>query len=485
MVDNNKKSKVPAASFSRLSATNVVLGLDKAQLVVVVAGVAITVTAAAAGFNIPLMVVGVIIAVFGFFRWRGLSLLEWAWIWLRWRNALKEGTNRWAYSPLANGRPLGVLGMYGHVEDRAKTVEGDSAEVVGTPFQGACYLWDADKRQATAVLTAKVEEWVLSSDDDKASRAMALNTMLKNLSETDGFVELKETSLILPGHTPPEPAYASDPNTPDWARKDLADLWHIPDILTPLQNMNYISVSVAADRLANRPTRDKTERAAVGIALGDLITKTVAPDLLDCGARPDTIHWCSADDLRYLIRTVADPANAHDRPPVQRDEPTVTWCEESRDHDYLTLDSCVARTYWIYQWPDFDVTAGWIRAIVSERRMMAFCHIWRPMTMEKSEAELRNRKISMDQRGRLQNQRSKSRDERREEKEQRLRELEQEANWPDTDHQGYITLFAPNVEDLEKFDRDMRNKTKDWHMKLSPMKGQQRLALNAVLPLGL
>lgn len=106
--------------------------------------------------------------------------------------------------------PLGVLGLYGHVEDRAQTIEGDGVEVVGTPFQGACYLWDPDKRQATAVLTANVEEWVLSSDRQKAGRAMALNTMLKELSETDGFIELKETSFVLPGHTPPEPEYLKD-----------------------------------------------------------------------------------------------------------------------------------------------------------------------------------------------------------------------------------------------------------------------------------
>lgn len=118
------------------------------------------------------------------------------------------------------------------------------------------------------------------------------------------------------------------------------------------------------------------------------------------------------DDLRYLIRTIADPEHANDRPPVNRDDPTVTWCEEAKEHDYITLDSCVARTYWIYQWPDFDVQAGWIRDLVTDRRMMAFCHIWRPLTMEQSEAELRNRKSSMRQRSKLQDQREKSRDER-------------------------------------------------------------------------
>ena len=240
-----------------------------------------------------------------------------------------------------------------------------------------------------------------------------------------------------------------------------------------------------ADRLPHVVRKDRTERAAVGIAMGDLIRMTVAPSLLDCGARRNTIHWCSPDDLRYLIRTIADPEHANDRPPVNRDDPTVTWVEEAKEHDYITLDSCVARTYWIYQWPDFDVQAGWIRDLVTDRRMMAFCHIWRPLTMEQSEAELRNRKSSMRQRAKLQDQREKSRDERREEKEQRLRELEQEANWPDTDHQGFITLFASSLPELDVFDRDMQNKAKNWHMKLNPMKGQQRAALTTILPLGI
>lgn len=482
---NNDGGRVPAASFSRLSATRVILGLDRAQLIVCVAGVAILVSGGAMGLNFPVMLLGALVLAYGVPRFQGLSLVSWTWIWVHWHARLKDGTNRWAYSPLAAGRPLGVLGMYGHVEDRAQTIEGEGTEVVGTPFNGACYLWDPDKRQATAVLTANVEEWVLSSNDAKASRAMALNTMLKDLSETDGFVELKETSFVLPGHTPEQPAYARAESTPRWAREDLADLWRLPDILTPLQNANYVSVTVGVDRLPRAARKDRTERGAVGVALGELITMTVAPDLLDCGALPNSIRWCSVDDLRYLIRTVADPEHANDRPPVNRDDPTVTWCEEAKDHDYITLDSCVARTYWIYQWPDFDVQAGWIRDLVTDRRMMAFCHIWRPLTMEQSEAELRNRKSSIRQRSRLQDQREKSRDERREEKEQRLRELEQEANWPDTDHQGYVTLFAASLPELDVFDRDMQNKAKNWHMKLNPMKGQQRAALTTVLPLGI
>ena len=67
----------------------------------------------------------------------------------------------------------------------------------------------------------------------------------------------------------------------------------------------------------------------------------------------------------------------------------------------------------------------------------------------------------------------------------RLHELEQEANWPDTDNQGFITLFASSLPELDVFDRDMQNKAKNWHMKLNPMKGQQRAALTTILPLGI
>ena len=50
---------------------------------------------------------------------------------------------------------------------------------------------------------------------------------------------------------------------------------------------------------------------------------------------------------------------------------------------------------------------------------------------------------------------------------------------------GYVTLFASSLPELDVFDRDMQNKAKNWHMKLNPMKGQQRAALTTVLPLGI
>ena len=477
--------RVPEASFSRLSATNVLFGLTWAQIIVGLAGLAVVLIGAVMGLNWPVMVSGALVMTYGLGRYQGLSWMAWTWIWWRWRKRLRTGENRWAYSPLAAGRPLGVLGLWGRTEDRAQAVEGRSAEVIGTPFDGACYLWDPDKRQATATLTANVEEWMFASNTRKRSRAMALNNMLKNLSETPGAVELKETSFVLPGPTPPMPEYASSPDTPQWTREDLADLWTIPDILTPLQNVNYISVSVAADKIVGEARKSRTERAAVGIALGGLVKQTIGPDLLACGARERSVHWCGVDDLRSLIRTVADPERASDRVPLDRDDPTVTWCEEAKAGDFLTLDSCVARTHWVFQWPIDPVAAGWIRDLVSDRRMMAFCHIWRPMSKDESENEMAKREQSIKQRSRLQDQRKKSSDERREEKEQAQRELEQEAGWPDTDHQGFITLFARDLPELQAFDKELQQKAKEWKMKLSSMKGRQRAALTTVLPLGI
>ncbi|MFQ9708144.1 MAG: hypothetical protein ACLRYR_05710 [Bifidobacterium dentium] len=102
-----EKTKVPAASFSRLSATNVLFGLDKAQLIVTVTGVALLVAGGAMGLNGPLMIVGGLAIVYGVVRVHGLSLLSWTWIWMRWRTRLKDGTNRWAYSPPRRGPAVG------------------------------------------------------------------------------------------------------------------------------------------------------------------------------------------------------------------------------------------------------------------------------------------------------------------------------------------------------------------------------------------
>lgn len=123
--------------------------------------------------------------------------------------------------------------------------------------------------------------------------------------------------------------------------------------MTPLANVSYVSVTCDVDRLkgVDRARGRLTERERVGVALGDLVKMTVAPALVECGARPGSVRWCGLDDLRTLIRSVSDPAGNADRPPVTRDEPTLGWCEESLDGESVTLESCVARTWWVTQWP--------------------------------------------------------------------------------------------------------------------------------------
>lgn len=479
-----REGVVPQASFSGLSATNVLFGRTWPQILIACAGLAIGVGGAAAGMLVPVMLVGVLVFLYGVVRWDGLSLPAWTFVWARWRRALRDGSTRWSYSPLASGRTVGVLGLWGEVEDRAQTVEGSSVEVVGTPFEGACYLVDPDRRQATAVLSARVEEWMLSSDDEKRSRALALNELTAALAEVPGVVELKETALVVPTAAPDPPDGAGAP-LPEWARGDLAELWALPEVMTPLANRTYVSVGVNMDRF-RFDRGEMSERDALGVALGGLVRDVVAPKLLDCGARRGSVTWCGVDALRDLVHVVADPEAVRRGERVEsRDDPTVTWFDAARSGDLLTLDSCVARVLWVMQWPDRMVPAGWVRDLLSDGRMIAVTHIWRPLSMAESERDLMNKQSSIMQRSRFADQRRKSKDERREEREQRQRELEQEADWPDTDHQGLVVLFARDPGELAGFERDFRNRAERWRMRLNALRGQQREALQAALPLGL
>nr|WP_241468961.1 SCO6880 family protein [Bifidobacterium saguini] len=414
-----------------------------------------------------------------------MSLLAWTYVWFTWRSRLREGSNVWSSSPLETGRTVGVLGVWSQVEDRAQVVEGESVDVVGTPWRDACYLYDPDKRQATAVLTLKVEEWSLSTNARKRDRAMALNNLTMTLASTPGVVELKETSLLMPTSAPVPPDL-DDPDMPSWARGDLAELWAMPEIATPLANVSWVSVSVNVDRLSTRSRNmDRlTERNRVGVLLGDIVQNVVAPALVECGGQHGSIRWCSVDELRDMIRCVSDPAHASSQRKVRRGEPTLSYCEESADGEYVTLESCVARSWWVTQWPDRPVPAGWTRDILQGDRMIALTHIWRPLSMAESEKDLANKQSSMLQRSRLADQKRLSRDERRERREQAQREAEQDANWPDTDHQGYITLFAPDKSRLDDLERGLRMETGKYHLTLNGLTGQQRKALATVLPLG-
>lgn len=136
-------------------------------------------------------------------------------------------------------------------------------EVVGTPFHGACYLFDPERRRATAVLALKVEEWTLSTDASKSSRAAALNDLTARLADTPGVVELKETALLLPGAAP-APDLPDDGGSPEWMRRDMAELWALPEVMTPLANVSYVSVTCDVDRLRAWTAPGAGSRNAIG-----------------------------------------------------------------------------------------------------------------------------------------------------------------------------------------------------------------------------
>lgn len=106
-------ARVPTAAFSRLSATNVLFGWTWPQIGVGLAGLVMVVGGAAAGMVLPLMLAGGVVMAYGLIRYEGLSLMAWTYVWLAWRRRVRDGSTRWSASPLASGRPAGVLGVWG------------------------------------------------------------------------------------------------------------------------------------------------------------------------------------------------------------------------------------------------------------------------------------------------------------------------------------------------------------------------------------
>lgn len=104
-------ARVPTAAFSRLSATNVLFGWTWPQIGVGLAGLVMVVGGAAAGMVLPLMLAGGVVMAYGLIRYEGLSLMAWTYVWLAWRRRVRDGSTRWSASPLASGRPAGVLGV--------------------------------------------------------------------------------------------------------------------------------------------------------------------------------------------------------------------------------------------------------------------------------------------------------------------------------------------------------------------------------------
>ena len=83
------------------------------QIGVGLAGLVMVVGGATAGMVLPLMLAGGVVMAYGLIRYEGLSLMAWTYVWLAWRRRVRDGSTRWSASPLASGRPAGVLGVWG------------------------------------------------------------------------------------------------------------------------------------------------------------------------------------------------------------------------------------------------------------------------------------------------------------------------------------------------------------------------------------
>ena len=59
-----------------------------------------------------------------------------------------------------------------------------------------------------------------------------MNDLTARLADTPGVVELKETALLLPGAAP-APDLPDDGGSPEWMRRDMAELWALPEVMTP------------------------------------------------------------------------------------------------------------------------------------------------------------------------------------------------------------------------------------------------------------
>lgn len=484
----DRERRVPSAAFSGLSATNVLLGWTWPQLLVVVAGIAMVVLGGAGGFNVPVMLLGVVVGCYGGARFRGLSLMSRTAIWLRWRRRVKLGQTGYGYSPLAAGRTVGLLGLPFHMMSRIVPMQvGEVMQIVGTEFADACYLWDPDTRQATAVLRVDVNTWNMSSFDEKVSRSTSESNMLRELADMKGLVQIGFHAMKLRGDSPSPPSYVFEEGVPEWVRQDLEGMWTIPMVLTPFAHLTWVSLTVNVDAAQGLRGSKVPEKVRVARLLAERV-KIVASMLRDCGVRTDGVHddgvrWASLEELRDLIGQVASFGDSVRRVPAGEDVPTVMWLQESVDR--VRVDSCVAMTEWISQWPSKPVPAGWLSDLLAERRGIAIAHIYRPKDLSESERGWRRRKSSQEQRDQILKDRPKNAGERDEEKELAQRGVEHEHGFPDVLHQGYVTLLGKDDEELERFDRELRTKCAQYKVRLEPMRGQQIFGFSTMMPFGL
>ena len=469
----------------RLRRSGVALGLEVPQLVLLAMSVVIVLGAIisgglAAAFGAWWLWLPVL--VFGVGSFRGRSLVDRAAVTgvMRLRRVLGKTAAAVDVEAASRPRTESRLDVPGAVGARMHLLE-----LMGTDFRGGCMVWDAREGTATGVLLVSAGGWDVLSYDARAAAAAGFGQACRAVTQMEGVQRVVTYARTVPRTT--DYLRLAGASSSDYAEQEYEQLLGGDGLGNPPYRDVLVAVTVRQDAVRAEVKARGGGQLGMSRVLAERM-RDLSVGLSAAGARLADGQWMSAAGIRAACRLAFDPTAALWLDPTEGLPADAIAATSIREHnDHLELDSAVARTLWVEQWPSDLVRPGFLSALSATG---AFPHtvtqVWKPLTEKASQKRLNNDKEALSTVRKLNKAlgREESAAQKAEARSLEVRDAALTDGYTDVGFSVFVTAVTAQTEGLNSVGRWLAAVAPD--AVFNPLRGQQWSAFTqAGLPLGL
>ena len=472
-------------TLPRLRRSGVVLGLESSQLLLVGAALTVAVVANISGGSAAILAswwLWLPLVVFGAGSWRGRSFVDRVAVAgvLQLRRTLGKTAAEVDVEAVHQPRTESRLDVPGALGERMHLLE-----LVGTDFRGGCMVWDAREGTATGVLLVSGSGWDVLSDQDRAAAAAGFGLVCRNVAQLAGVERVVTYARTIPQTT--EHLRLQEESGSVYASQEYEDLLEGGGLGNPPYRDVLVALTLRRESVRGEVKERGGGRLGMSRVLADRM-RDLSDGLSAAGARIQGGQWMSAAAIRGACRLAFDPMAAlwlHPTEGLPTDAIAATSVRE-RNGDHLELDSAVARTWWVEQWPNERVQAGFLAALAATGEFPhTVTQVWRPLNEKTSQKRLNNDKEALRTVGRLSKAlgRDATGSQLAEEQALEVRTLALTAGYTDVAYSTFVTAVTADTEGLGHVGRWLRQVSPGTVF--NPLRGQQWAAFaQSALPLG-
>lgn len=376
----NVSPAVRRVRFPRLERGGWMWGLDGIQFWVVMSAVfSVMLVMVIAGAPVALRwcVIALPVAIFGATSWGGRTLISRTRVLGEHMLRKMRGATTWSASekPI----PAGTLALPGKV--------GARITVHATVWAHGGLIYDAGTQRASVVLRCEAVGWPMADDDDRDGRAEAFADLCKSLIRRPHI----ERVAIQARTAPATRTAAVRWNAETVADREAVDAWGqdvMHDVLDgdlfvdaegQLRGPESQVVPVRRDCLVVISMSVKKSAKVIKSSGGGLTgtakvlateVRAFGEELKRCGVT--SVEWLTPAQIGDAVRIALDPdaTDVLDQAALSRDEDVFdhgrALLVDDSNPSFLSTSGGMHATFWIGQWPQTEVAAGFLDTLIAE-----------------------------------------------------------------------------------------------------------------------